>query len=350
MSMVRQWGMLAVTCAASLEAQRWTPQASSTMAELRGLHVVSDAVVWASGQFGTVVRTVNGGATWTADTVPGAAGLDFRDIHAIDERTAWVLAAGSGDKSRIYRTTDGGATWTLQFTNPRPQGFYDCLDFWDETHGIAMSDPVDGKFVILRTDDGVTWTELSRDGMPAALEGEGAFAASGSCLVTRGENDVYFVTGGVKTPRVFRSRDRGMTWTVSTPPIAGGAAARGIFSIAVEGTRVVVTGGDYTQPARDTATAAVSTDGGATWKPAARSPHGYRSAVAFLPLTKGERLVAVGLNGSDASMDGGRNWFTVDGGAFNSVAFFDSQNGWAVGPKGVIAKWEGRRIQKDVRH
>ena len=33
---------------------------------------------------GRVFRTVDGGATWTADTVPGAARLDFRGIRAFD--------------------------------------------------------------------------------------------------------------------------------------------------------------------------------------------------------------------------------------------------------------------------
>ena len=51
------------------------------------------------------------------DRFPAPTTLDFRDIDAVDERTAYVLSIGDGDASRIYKTTDGGRTWTLQFRN-----------------------------------------------------------------------------------------------------------------------------------------------------------------------------------------------------------------------------------------
>src|SRR5438477_246384 len=85
-------------------------------------------------------------------------------------------------------------------------GFVNAIAFWDEKHGIALSDPVDGRFYLIVTDDGgAKWTPLSGTSRPAALPKEGAFAASGTCLVTRGENDVWFCTGGARAARVFRS-------------------------------------------------------------------------------------------------------------------------------------------------
>ena len=76
--------------------------------------------------------------------MPGAAGLDFRDIHAVDARTAYLLSIGPGDRSRIYKTDDGGTTWTLSFTNRDPQGFLDAIAFWDGERGLALGDPLDG--------------------------------------------------------------------------------------------------------------------------------------------------------------------------------------------------------------
>ncbi len=75
--------------------------------------------------------------------------LDFRDIEAFDEKTAYVLSIGDGGLSRIFKTTDGGASWTLQHKNPDPKGFLDALAFWDADRGLALGDPVDGKFVVL---------------------------------------------------------------------------------------------------------------------------------------------------------------------------------------------------------
>ena len=79
------------------------------------------------------------------------------------------------------------ARWTETFRNTDPAAFYDCLAFFDDRHGLALSDPVDGKFRILATDDGGRSLagRCRPTGMPAALAGEFAFAASGTCLVAR---------------------------------------------------------------------------------------------------------------------------------------------------------------------
>src|SRR5262245_32374288 len=95
----------------------WTPQTSGVPGRLRGVSAVNDRVVWASGANGTILRTADGGRTWQKLTVAGAEALDFRDIDAASERTAYALSIGSGAASRVYKTTDSGASWTLQFTN-----------------------------------------------------------------------------------------------------------------------------------------------------------------------------------------------------------------------------------------
>ena len=96
-----------------------------------------------------------------------------------------------------------------------------------------MGDPVDSRFAILTTDDGgVTWRRSPRVLMPLALKGEGAFAASGTCLIVHGERNAWFGTGGAAVSRVFRTTDRGQSWTVHETPIAAGNASAGIFSLA----------------------------------------------------------------------------------------------------------------------
>ena len=134
------------------------------------------------------MRTTDGGMTWKAGVVPDASDLDFRDVHAASDGRAFLLSIGEGRKSRIYGTEDGGNTWALRFVNRDPRGFLDAMAFWDSSHGIVMGDPVDGRFTILTTDDGGTsWKNSPRQNMPPALESEGAFAASGTCLVVQGE-------------------------------------------------------------------------------------------------------------------------------------------------------------------
>jgi photosystem II stability/assembly factor-like uncharacterized protein len=329
---------------------QWRQQPSGTEAQLRGISAVSEQVAWASGAKGTVLRTIDGGAAWTKISVPGAEALDFRDIQAFGKDTAYVLSIGPGEQSRIYKTADGGKNWTLQFTNKDPKAFYDCFAFWDSKHGIAMSDSVEGKFPLLATSDGSTWSPLAPKQMPAALPNEGAFAASGTCIATYGKKDVWFVTGG-PAARVFHSHDRGANWTVAETPVLHGAASQGIFSVLFWSSQDgVIVGGDYQAPARAEQNAAVTHDGGANWSLSSRLPAGYRSGVAMakpaglLPSRPHPSLVAAGTSGMDYSYDGGSNW-SFDAGrkpevpgrgqAYNAVSC-SGRACWAVGPGGRI--------------
>jgi photosystem II stability/assembly factor-like uncharacterized protein len=313
---------------------QWRTQAFRSDANLRGLSVVSPRVAWVSGTKGTYGRTGDGGKNWTAGTVPGASALDFRDVEVFGESSAFLLSIGAGEKSRIYHSADAGRTWTLQFKNSDPEAFYDALAFWDQAHGLAFGDPVRGRFQLLATDDsGANWKRLPADSLPAALPKEGAFAASGTCLVTQGDRDAWFCTGGAQRARVFHSTDRGQHWTVSETPIVAGNESAGVFSIAFrDRERGLIVGGDYRQAREPGANAAFTADGGKTWKPLGR-PFGYRSCVAWV----GDRWVAVGTSGSDESRDDGQTWRPLDSGNYNSVAFTTTGEGWAVGPHGRIA-------------
>jgi photosystem II stability/assembly factor-like uncharacterized protein len=308
------------------------PQNSKTGVQLRGISAVSSKVAWASGAKGTVLRTTDGGTTWETLVIVGADSLDFRDIQAFDQNTAFVLSIGPGDQSRIYKTSDGGKIWQRQFTNSDPKAFYDCFAFWDSTHGIAVSDSVDGKFPLIATSDGMTWNPVAVKNMPAALPNEGAFAASGTCIATFGKNDVWFGTGG-PAARVFHSSDRGKNWTVAETSIIHGTASQGVFSLAFWTAKDgVAVGGDYKEPKKGENVAAVTHDGGKTWSLASKPPRGYRSAVA---LASPQVLIAVGTSGADLSHDGGNTWTAMFSGNLNALALI-RHSGWAVGPSGKI--------------
>ena len=334
---------LATIAGTDVSGAQWQAQSSPTDVELRGLSVVSPTVVWASGQRGTVVHTLDGGATWRRDTVPGAAALELRAIAATSETTAHAISIG--DSSRVYRTTDGGRTWTQRWSATRKGTFLDAIRFWDARNGIAMSDPVDGKLLLLVTaDGGESWQEIPGERLPAALPGEGGFAASGTCLTVFGTSHVWIATGGAASARVYHSADRGRTWSVHDTPLRAGVPSAGVFSVAFrDSVHGVIAGGDYEKPTLRGRNLAVTGDGGATWTltDSASTPAGYRSAVAFVPGTRANTLVAVGLTGTDVSTDGGATWTNVDSTAYNSVGFASPSVGWAVGPKGRIARWSG---------
>lgn len=318
-------------------AFQWTAQASGTNASLRGLSVVDTNVVWASGSKGSFLRSIDSGSTWEAGQVPGADTVDFRDIAAFDAETAYLLSAGT--PAYIYKTMDGGDTWVLQYKNTSPGIFFDAFAFWDEEHGIAMSDPVAGHFVLITTEDGGThWNPIPEENIPSPIEGEAGFAASGTGLVVQGKQKVCFATGGTAS-RVFCSSDRGMHWQVSQTPMVQGKASTGIFSVAfADSLHGVAVGGDYQKPESSKSNACITMDGGTTWQLVSENtPKGYRSCVAYVPSSN--VFVAVGTSGSDYSTDFGYTWSAIDTIGYHVVQFDDNAPiGWAAGSQGRITK------------
>jgi photosystem II stability/assembly factor-like uncharacterized protein len=339
--------LIALLCSLALPAgasahhrplPRWQPVPTGSDQQYRGLDAVSSRIAWVGGSDGEVLRTTDGGRTWDDVSPPDSAGLLFRDVEAFGPRRASVLAIGERDASRIYTTFDGGRSWRLAFVNDDPAAFYDCMDFFaGGRRGIALSDPVDGRFRIAATDDwGRSWHLVPNDGMPDAVEGEFAFAASGTCLVTSGGRDAWFGTGGGAS-RVFHSRDGGRTWTPRPAPIPASEAG-GVFSLAFRGVREgVMVGGDYLHPANGHRTSGFTRDGD-SWR-LGGDLSGYRSAVDWVFGSRAT-LVAVGPTGSDVSFDGARSWSAFDDAPYDAV---DCVPGtcWASGPDGAVARLSG---------
>ncbi len=324
-----------------MQAPQFTLQQSGVKARLRGVSAVSARVAWASGADSTVLRTTDGGASWRKLSVTSEL-LDFRDVDAIDEQTAFVLAIGNGPASRIYKTTDGGDTWVLQFKNDDPKAFLDAMSFWDAKHGIAIGDSVAGQLYILTTDTGgASWKRVPPSALPAALENEGAFAASGTNIAVVGTSHAWIATGAAPKARVLRTSDRGRTWKVADTPIASGPSS-GIFSITFRDKKHgVVVGGDYRKENEAVDNLAITEDGGETWK-LVQGLSGYRSVVAYVqpsPETRG--IIAVGPAGADYSRDDGRTWTPVEGLKFDTLSLARGKHtkvGWAAGANGSIAK------------
>jgi photosystem II stability/assembly factor-like uncharacterized protein len=316
-------------------------QDSRTTASLRGIHALGNGVAWASGTEGTILRTIDDGATWQRCTTPPEADhLDFRGIQAFDQTTAIVMSSGKGDLSRLYKTTDACKSWKLVFTNPDKDGFWDAIQFEPGSGddkgriGHLIGDPVNGRFVELMTyKGGEEWFSTGGPGAePApAKAGETIFAASNSAMILI-RNSPLFVTGGMtsrsRTLELHVKHDPTIFWDFigGSIPLSNGASA-GAFSVAANlgpdsvadadtakfierpthaGDKLVAVGGDYQKPDEMRGTAAFTNDGGDHWIAAQTPPRGYRSAVAYD--TKTKTWITVGPNGTDISRDDGKNW------------------------------------------
>lgn len=317
--------------AASLFAQEilWHKQQSSVLGSLRGLHVLNDSVVWASGAKGTVLRTQDGGGYW--EVLPAPDSLDFRSIWAFSAREA--LVASAGQPARVFHTLDAGQHWELVYQDSSGEAFFDALYFMDNRRGWLLSDPVKGVLLLLETlDGGKSWYPRQ---MPRLAEGEAFFAASNGSIATAGSTHAWIGTGGTAI-RVLATADAGANWQEQQVPLQRLSPASGIYALAfasvLEG---VAVGGAYDLAEQKDFTACYTTNGGKEWKLPLIPPRGYRSGIAHLP---GKRtFVAVGTTGADITTDGGKTWKGLNNENLNSIRFSpEGSRGWAVGSGGRI--------------
>lgn len=329
-------GAAVALASAGRSGYSWHDTPTGSAARLRGLSAVSARTAWASGSLGTVLRTVDRGATWQSVGPPGTESLQFRDIEAFDADHAVILSIGNGSDSRIYVTSDAGQHWTLGFVNDDPNAFYDCMTFFGHRRGLALSDPPDGnKFRIISTSDGGrSWQVVDPSGMPAALAGEFAFAASGQCITSKHGRRAWFGTGGAAQARVFRSNDRGQTWEVSATPMASGPTS-GIFALAFRDQQHgLAVGGDFLAPTASPDNFASTRNSGRSWQLVTSAPPEYRSGATWV---NGHTVIAVGPSGSDVSTNAGRTWQRFDEGSLDTTDCAKAHGCWAAGANGRVA-------------
>jgi photosystem II stability/assembly factor-like uncharacterized protein len=282
---------------------------------IRGMSVVNQHTMWVSGTEGKVGHTVSpGGFQWEWTTVPGYDTCDWRSLVAFSDQRALILNAG--EPAHILLTVDGGKLWKEVYTNTTKGIFFDGMAFKNAAEGIAIGDPIDGRFTIIRTkDSGKTWQADPISKLPEAKEGEAIFAASNTSLRILPDGQACFVTGG-KHSRFFKGWDK---WKATNWDFTQGESSQGAFSVAFsDQLNGVAVGGDYTKDTVTTNNCFITKDGGRNWQAAITPPNGYRSCVQHI---SGKTFVATGTSGTDVSEDGGLNWYRVSKEGFHVTAF-----------------------------
>jgi photosystem II stability/assembly factor-like uncharacterized protein len=345
-----------------------TPQQSNTTQLLISVSPVDSRVVWAAGTGGTYVVTTDGGDHWKSAVVPGAENDQFRDVHAVSDKIAYLMSIGNNTTDfKVYKTTDGGVHWTIQFTNEDPLAFYDCFAFWTPDRGITHSDSGNGVFPDIRTTNGNTWESISSH-MPPALPGEASFAASGTCIAAEGQTNAWITTGGSTIARILATKDGGNTWNAYDTPLLSSPSAGGVSVAFRDSRHGILGGGDLNS--NTSADAATSDDGGRTWTLTTAPP--LQGAIFCLAYVRGtqhseeegfgeefnhrndqgrgddfEHTVVITTE-TEPNFTSGEAAFTPDEGStwvpipnasgYWAVAFANPQAGWFVGNNGQILK------------
>jgi len=111
-----------------------------TLSNLASIHMVNTMTGWALNQ-GFLLRTVDGGISWTNVTPKGINSLNEGTLSVYDTQTVWVVFNKELSTSiTVYRTSDGGQIWESAEINTTPyHGRVTSLDFVDSTHGWLLT-------------------------------------------------------------------------------------------------------------------------------------------------------------------------------------------------------------------
>lgn len=268
------------------------------------------------------------------DKVPDSLHISFRATAYANKD---IFAISIVNPALLYKISIDGEV-SLVYKEEHEKVFYDAMAFWNDTEGIAIGDPTDDCMsMIITRDGGNTWQKIACENLPKAKEGEAAFAASNTNIVTKG-NETWVATGG-KSSRILYSADKGRTWTVYNTPIIQGKETTGIYSLAFyDAKNGFAIGGDYTKADENKNNKIKTTDGGKTWKVVANNTGpGYRSCVQYIPNSDAKELVVVGFKGIDYSNDAGHTWTHLSNEEFYTIRFVNDSTAYAAG-KNRIAR------------
>ncbi len=205
----------------------------------RGLHAVDDSVVVVGGTQGSFCYSLDAGIHWDFLQIPNAEESQFRSVWAHNHSR--FIAVSAGAPSYVYLTDDRGAHWSRVFSDTAQSTFLDGITFANDTLGWVFGDPVNGRFKLLQTvDGGMHWNEISG---PIAIDGEAAFAASGSSILYH-DSILSIVTGGTVS-RIHLSLDKGQSWAAKWLDLPQGLPSQGAFAHDWYNNRYIIVGGDY---------------------------------------------------------------------------------------------------------
>lgn len=311
----------------TLKAQQIVILDSNQKVSIRGLSVLNDDVFWASGSKGTIAHSTNGGKSIHWLTVAGYEQRDFRDIEAIDENIAIIMAIDS--PAIILKTKDAGKTWKKVFEDNRSGMFLDAMYFKNKKSGIVVGDPINGRFFLAKTkDSGESWSVLQENECPPADSGEALFAASGSNIIWE-KHKIRFITGG--------STSHLITGTSKIKlPLSQGKSSCGANAMDIsENGKIIIVGGDFSADNISIGNCAIFDDNGDILYTPRDNPNGYKSSIVYIG---NNTWITCGTSGVDISIDDGNIWKNISRESFHIVQKAQAGNKvYLAGKNGRIA-------------
>lgn len=303
----------------------WAPQSSGTTNHLRSVHFINASEGWAAGANATLLHTSNGGRTWSAvtnTTINTSRG--FNTVRFFDQNVGWV-----GGFQSIIRTLNGGATWAgTQYASDDDYSRHGLFPLsstvaWQ----VGMENfcyPCYPVYIRFTRELDVNYTHsLIHVGGPSSfsmtdvcfIDPDNGWSVGASLSFNSPNSIIVRITKGSESSPEFTVQASG--FSVRLKKIQMLDALNG-WVVGEEGAILR------------------TVDGGDTWTPQASGTTANLNGVYFLNLNEGWVVGAGGLLLS--TLDGGQNWMPESSGTTEDLnnIFFIGSKGYAVGANGTI--------------
>ena len=289
------------------------------------LEFVDDQNGWASGGLGGILKTDDGGRTWSSQS-SGIRG-QVKALSFADHLSGWAV-----DSEGILHTADGGITWSPQ--GPVGRLFGDRGPLPSELEEVYFLNATKGWVIVVRSflhteDGGATW---STQVVPPFFSDCGVFFVGKTVVFT--DPEYGWISGD--RGAVGYTMDGGSTWACQLVWKTTGSRLEVPWlrdMDFVDRSNGWVVGGR--------GTIFHTPDGGVTWNPQVSGVTGRLFGVDFVDTQRGW---VVGENGAILhTRDGGMTWTIQDSSVTSflwDVAFVSEQEGWVVGDGGLILHTE----------
>jgi hypothetical protein len=293
----------------------WSLQTSPVTTDYNSCWAVNTNIAWMCGPSGVVVRTTNGGSSWTRQDA-GLAGNDFYSVWALNDQNCWV---GAGDGG-LWHTTNGGTNWTFVALTPASV-FINVVHFFDANYGFIQGDPVSSQWrYYITTNGGANWTLPPNT--PASVGTEAGWNNSYCGL------DTGHIWWGTNVSKIWKGSFRG---AFTSAPTTGSANSFGVwFNDATTGVACFQTGANKN-----------SNNGGTSWTTGSFTPVGTPFGLRGVPgtqyiwLTSASQIARSTNNGTSFTSQ-----FTLPGG----------QSGYCVGMANINCGWVGTATGKIYKY
>ncbi len=296
----------------------WTQVSSGSGASLHGVARLGNGALVAVGDDGSVL-TRGADGRWTLRPALGATPFGAAGLQAV-QATGGAAAVTVASDARVYRTADGGATWTAAPGAPSDLSARD-LSFTTALDGWLVGAGFDASALYHTTDGGATWAAGPSD-----------YRGQWVAVDARGDRVRALRYDGF----LARTDDGGATWTAALLP--GASSATGVADLAFFDDAVGYAVGANGYTAR-------TSDGGATWTrlPAPNAAPTFTSLTLVGP---GELWATTNTDVVYYSATGGQSWAEIPVGTdvfggFAGIAATAEGEAFVVAIGGIIRHFAG---------